>query len=496
MKGYAESQDVSIAIDGTYMGMAVSESVFKITTEHLYGDVKPAIIPVVYIVPFLVLFTLLVIGCIVLCWHGHHNSLEYDSDCIFQETLNVIESDSGLQANLVAAISLCCCTTIAIFIVDCISWGVEKSAKLPSYFPKDGYGLLTISVVFSISSLLTLIAGLVGFIILLLYWKIKKHDIKSSFFFIPILLCFGSTLLMISFHFQTILMAWSSDPFYASRIALYYGIAIFCLFISIKFAYNVSLTKNIYVQICVRIGSVVVMFIFVAGSIVTVLIFVAAIPVNNSIEQSSEGITSIYNGAVVLIGSIIAYKVGWHYFGNSVSVEDALKQAMAKVNIAPFYCDENICWEKLPEEKRMTEILKALIHSQLLTGCNTIQYNAITITIPSALNTILMKTCKIQELTTVQAATLTTSLAPHFYNAVENEKGYARITALIVAMYTIVLDDPNINLTILPSDEKKKTLEKEIKEILKDINESTTSLDEDKKKSLKEALERALTPYN
>ena len=49
MKGYAQSQDVSLGIDGTYMGMAVSESVFKITTEHLYGDVKPAIIRAVYI---------------------------------------------------------------------------------------------------------------------------------------------------------------------------------------------------------------------------------------------------------------------------------------------------------------------------------------------------------------------------------------------------------------------------------------------------------------
>ena len=523
MKGYAQSQDVSLGIDGTYMGMAVSESVFKITTEHLYGDVKPAIIRAVHIVPFVVVFVVLLIGFIVLCWYGYRESL--DSGCIFQETLKGIVSDSELQANLVAVLFLCSFTTIAIFIVDCISWAVENSGKLPSYFPKDGYDLLVISIIFSFASLITLIVGLVGFIIFLLYWKIKKrdkkhdkkHTIKSSYFFIPILLCCGSTLLMMSFHFPTILMAWSSDPFYASRIALYYGIAIFCLFISIKFAYNVSLTNNIYGQIVVRTLSVVGIFFFVCGVLVTILIFVAAIPVNNSIEESSDGITSIYNGAVVLIGSIIAYKIGWYYFGNSFSVDDALKQAMAEIKMTPFYCDENKYWKELPEEKRMTEIMKALIHHQLL---------ARYYTIPSALNSVLTKACKARKLinvTTVEAATLTTTLAPHLCNAVgkdsendsenkkndsenkkndsknkkndsENKKKDARTNALIDALYTIVLDAPNIDLKVLPIKEKKETLEMEVKEVLEVIDKSTTTLDENNKERVRKALEKALTP--
>ena len=539
MKGYAQSQDVSLDIDGSYMGMAVTDNDFKIE-EHLYGDVKPGIIKAVYIVPFLVVTALLVIGFIVLCWYGHRES----SDFTFQEKLKVIKSDTGIQANLVAAIFLCSCTTIAIFFLDCISWGVEKSAKLPRYFPTDGYGLFTISIVFSLFSLLILCVGIVGFIWLYLIndnkyiiWLNKKYDnkciiwlnktrhIKSFYFFIPIFLCSGSTLLMMSFHFQTILMAWSSDPFYASRVALFYGIAIFCLFISIKFVYNMSHTKtNAFVAV-----SVFAIFIFVAGTIVTVVIFVAAIPVNNSIEESAEGITSIYNGAVVLFGSIIAYKVGWYYFGNPFSVDDALKQAMTEIKMTPFYSDENKYWEELTEEKRMTEIMKALIHRQVL---------ARYYTIPSALNSILTKAwqCKDGKLitvTTVQAATLTTSLAPHLYKAVrsngkkdsenknndgengendgengendgendgeyndgEDEKNDARTSALIDALYTIVLDSP-IDLTILPSEDKKQTLEKEVKKVLKGIDKSTTTLDENNKKILKEALEKALTPYD
>ena len=520
MKGYAQSQDASLAIDGSYMGMAASGSDFKIK-EHLYGDVKPGIIKAVYIVPFLVVCVLFVIGIFVLGWYGH------TADYIFQEILKVIKSDTGIQANLVAVTFLCSCATMAIFALDCVSWGVEATAKLPSYFPKDGYGLFKISFVFSVSSLAILIVGIFLFIWLYFSWQNEKkyitrqNNTKSVHFFIPILLCSGSTLLMMSFHFQTILMAWSSDPFYASRVALFYGITIFCLFISIKFVYNVSHTK----KDAIVAVSVFAIFSSVAGTIVTVVIFVAAIPVNNSIEESAEGISSIYNGVVVLFGSIVAYKVGLYYFGNPFSVEDALKQAMTEIKMTPFYSDDNKYWEELTEEKRMTEIMKALIHRQVLA-----RYRYYTI--PSALNSILTKACKARELinvTTVEAATLTASLAPHLYKAAkyddeeknevdlrindgeceindgdntrnsdenngESEKSDARTNALIDALYTIVLDDPNMDLKILPSKEKKETLEKDVKEVLKAIKESTTTLDKNNKKRLKKALENALTP--
>ena len=37
-------------------------------------------------------------------------------------------------------------------------------------------------------------------------------------------------LLSVTAHFPSILMAWETDSFYASRVALFYGIVVFLLF--------------------------------------------------------------------------------------------------------------------------------------------------------------------------------------------------------------------------------------------------------------------------
>ena len=76
---------------------------------------------------------------------------------------------------------------------------------------------------------------------------------------------------------------------------------------------------------------------FVGG--VAVVIFVAAF--QSITLLSNLQMESIYIGAVVLIDSVIACKVGWYSFGNSFSVDDALKQVIAEIQITPFYCDEN-----------------------------------------------------------------------------------------------------------------------------------------------------------
>ena len=51
-------------------------------------------------------------------------------------------------------------------------------------------------------------------------------------------------------------------------------------------------------------------FVLVSGLLATALIFVISIPVNNSIETAADGVSTIFNGAVVLAGGLIAYKIG------------------------------------------------------------------------------------------------------------------------------------------------------------------------------------------
>ena len=105
-------------------------------------------------------------------------------------------------------------------------------------------------------------------------------------------------------------------------------------------------------------------FIFVSGINIVITVFVISVPISNSIETTSEGVTSIYNGAVILIGGLLAYKIGWYYLGNSFSVSQALQKALTKVEIPPFKVDRENDWSKITEEGRLAEVMRAIVKSE------------------------------------------------------------------------------------------------------------------------------------
>ena len=198
--------------------------------------------------------------------------------------------------------------------------------------------------------------------------------------YIPMQLCIGSALLSLSFHFQNVLIAWSTDPFYASRIALFYGIIIFCYFLCVKYAYSLPLKilrrnedpqKSNHWNTCELAAVVISLSVTVVVCTAIILIvttFITHVPINNSIEHSLTGVTTLFNGAVILIGGFIAYSVGIKHFGNPFSLEDALKNAMNEIKKTPFDPGDILNWSKLSEEKRMTEVMKALIHRETKKG--------------------------------------------------------------------------------------------------------------------------------
>ena len=116
-----------------------------------------------------------------------------------------------------------------------------------------------------------------------------------------------------------------------------------------------------------------ILFVVIAGILLSGFhalnaVFIYYIPINHSIEESINGVQTIYNGAVLLIGGLIAYNIGWFYYhSNKFSVEGAMQKAMKEMKKNPFgrdpiqYVEEG--WDVLSEEDRMKEIMKAvLIH--------------------------------------------------------------------------------------------------------------------------------------
>ena len=188
-----------------------------------------------------------------------------------------IANDLQVQGNLAAVTLICCIFTIFAFGLDIKSVMDENNANLPLFFHRRSYGFYVITIIFTLLSFAFNVIGIFWFIVVWFHNLIlscrqsdcckysccivfvhntilfcsKKLDSscckKKWEVYIPMLFCIASALLTLSFHFQNILIAWSTDPFYASRIALFYGIIAFCYFISFKYAYIFPLKYNSYI---------------------------------------------------------------------------------------------------------------------------------------------------------------------------------------------------------------------------------------------------------
>ena len=359
MKGYAQSQTYIPEVDDTYMGWAVFEDDNEINDDDIYGGISKAIVPFTYVLPPVVVFVVLL--CIIVLIYVF--TRRDFSNNIFEQPLKEVCESNETQATFFALVLVSILITFYMFCVNIILL-IKKDAKLSAYYPENGYGfsIPIASFVFSIISILMIFVA-TGF---WLYWKISD---KWNFLCISSLaLYFGSTIFQFSFHIPSILMAWSTDPFYASEIGVYYAVYIFLNYTASKYTYILSLKlcESRKFSICCTIFSVTFALLLVNGVLVTITIFIVNIPVNNSIEESADSVKSLYNGAILLIGGIIAYNVGWYYFFGSFSFNRAMEKAMTEMQIPFNNPSDNVHWQGLTEEGRMAEVIKALISHQTL----------------------------------------------------------------------------------------------------------------------------------
>ena len=313
------------------MGMAIRGSNAEV---NYYVEDGDKIVAVAYSLPFfLVLLLLMIIFPIVWC-------------CVpWEEVEKPIKASPRWQANIVATLLLCGMFCIYTFIMDIVSWVRENDVNsLPSYYKEIKHFVNLTRAYFFLYSLFFIILILEAIVCKIIYdKKIRQNSLNSEetkkYTGVIIYIVFsivGSTLLSITAHFPSILMAWATDPFYAYKIGLFYVLTIGTYFTAFHFAYIFS-RKCFYNDgdfkcfIAMTVLLIIVSFIFVSGIVVILSLFVVTVPVSNSIETAAEGVNTIYNGAVILIGALLAYRIGWHHIGNSFSISDALKKAMDNV---------------------------------------------------------------------------------------------------------------------------------------------------------------------
>ena len=487
MKAYAQSQNAAPDIDNTYVGWAVYGGDFDVITDDVFhGGVKKNIVQAAYAVPIaaiIIVMSIIFFAAIIFSEPAKN---------ILQKRLNAIIESTSSQATLFTLVFLSIITTLYISSLD--FYTIHHTSGLPSYYTNNDFELL-ITCIIGTSALISSCMVIICLIIFgalgcrLRFCPPKQKHINELLFIAAVLTCFGSSLLQISVHIPNILMAWSGDPFYASKIAIYYAIFIFSNFIALKNSYIVG--RQIEKSIdgckcsCVTVFLVIfLVFISVNGILVTITIFVVSIPVHNSISEAADGVTSIYNGGMVLIGGIIAYNVGWYYFFGSFSLEEALKAAMKEME-TPFDYDANGNWEMLTEEGRMTEVMKALVYRQTFTGpwCSAL-HSALVHIIRNA-----WKNNKAIDPPGDQVMAQSTLICDYINIALRNAEPKDMKTLLqVLNESTFVLDNEAIDLTKQPTMSKLNVMGMEITNALRNRQHCNPSED------IKTALINVLNP--
>ena len=387
MKIYATFQSVNARVEADYVGTAVNGDVKTSLTDRPLGGqlhLSHAIILLGLLVPFSVIGFALVITVIIACCAL--------SDCEDETEINLrkdkftacsnrskyqvcncknlckeikswkdkfnrkLEKSVDVQGNIAASAITCFLFAIYAQFLDIYSIAYEKNSELPSFFMRHSgtnYFFITITVFCAI----TVLVNLGGILLLFVsYCCCKKND----WLYISVILCIGNLVLVLSYHFQYILIAWTLTPFYAGSILLYYGVIIFAAFLSLKYTYicthNSISTNRFCLASTLFIATVVTLFV-----VITTLMFIIFVPIDGSIENSAVGITTIYHGGVLLIGGLVAYNVGGYYFGGgSFSFNSVLKTAATEMRNNPFNRNDPE-WGVESEEERMSKVVKMVI---------------------------------------------------------------------------------------------------------------------------------------
>ena len=189
---------------------------------------------------------------------------------------------------------------------------------------------------------------------------------ENILFAASIVLIFGSTLLSLTIHLPTIIIAWNIDPLYASKFAISFQSIILVNFYTFRYIYFAlynlqewssenkfqthfiskiqDCCNNVCLFILLYFVFVIISFISILGIIIPIAVFMVRAPVN---EGATQGVTFIYSIVVAVLGALITIEIGWKSLSPPFSINDVLKRNM-KIN--PFDTNDRK-WKNYSEEQ-------------------------------------------------------------------------------------------------------------------------------------------------
>ena len=255
LQAYAHQQSASgILVDSMYMGRAVEGDNVKFSDDALHGTVNTSLIAAAYwIPPFIVLLIIVIAVLTVPCISFEWGFMEKQ-----------VKENPTLQSNIVAALTTFSLITLYIIVMDGMVLRKECDRdSLPSYYPNKPYSLFGSTITFFLFSISLLISGIVIMIVFLCI-KLSSNECcltteeierdrcdndvsfcESVLFVASIVLIFGSTAFSLMFHLPTVIMAWITDPLYASKVAIFYEFIFVLYFYTFHYIYTLLYNWNL-----------------------------------------------------------------------------------------------------------------------------------------------------------------------------------------------------------------------------------------------------------
>ena len=180
---------------------------------------------------------------------------------------------------------------------------------------------------------------------------------ENILFAASIVLIFGSTLLSLTIHLPTIIIACNIDPLYASIFAISYQSIILVNFYTFRYIYFAlynlqewssenkfqthfiskiqdccNRCNNVCLFILLYFVFVILSFVSILGIIIPIAVFMVRAPVN---EGATQGVTFIYSIVAAVLGALITIEIGWKSLSLPFSINDVLKRNMSRMKINP-----------------------------------------------------------------------------------------------------------------------------------------------------------------
>lgn len=389
LKLYATWQNPNPRVDDAYQAKAASHRNLR---DGIYQDPFFAVDIPALLYCFQFLFPLLTLIFVLIFIPLVYNG--YLSESIKGYAKEHAEDDESWATAFAYGV-LCFIFIIYVFILDVVALALrDRDVEQTTYF-KEGNAIHDnlfrypgTVFLFDLVALLWIVGIIVVFGVVEMKEKTKENeeDIleshKKQFF--TLILAGVAPLLCLANHTHYILIAWITDPIYASRIGMYYSITVFVHFFLLKQTYKGAAgcvksyktedTKKTaqYCKLLLALGMLLAFLIIAALQILFTLFYIH-IPINHSIRDIPNAVYTIIQGVNALLLAFIAYKVTMDPRSpRSFSISDGVKIALKKwkdteVKLLKEENQEAPKWDALGDEDKLAEVLYQL-YSKLGAG--------------------------------------------------------------------------------------------------------------------------------